>query len=160
GQFPSGPLTVLRRVAYILSVWADDLRKPLFQALDDSARIIHAERGLGNKSELFGVADLNPGDFFGCGDQMHSTADSAHRADDLRMAGMPDQDNFATLVGVALTFNVHFRDQRAGRIDYGKTALRRAILDGAGDTVRAENGDGAGWDFVDFIDETCAFRAQ
>jgi hypothetical protein len=66
----------------------------------------------------------------------------------------------ATLVGIALTFNMHFRDQRAGCINYGKTALRRAILDGAGDTVRAENGDGAGWDFVDFIDEICAFRAQ
>ena len=73
---------------------------------------------------------------------------------------MPDEDNFAPLIGVALSFNVHFRDQRAGRIYHRKTALLCAILDGAGDPVRAENGDSAGRDLVDFIDETGAFGAQ
>ena len=53
-----GFLTVLCRVAYVLGVWPEDRRKPLFEALDDGTRIIHAERGLGDEGELLGVGDL------------------------------------------------------------------------------------------------------
>ena len=55
---------------------------------------------------------------------------------------------------------MHFRDQRAGRIDHRKTALLGAILDGAGDPMRAENGDSTGRDLVDFVHEMRALGAQ
>jgi len=69
------------------------------------------------------------------------------------VSGVPDQDDLATLVGIALALDVHFRDQRAGRVDDRQPPVRRALLDRAGDPMRAENGDGALRDFVDFVDE-------
>src|SRR5262249_26784723 len=55
---------------------------------------------------------------------------------------------------------VHFRDQRTSRVDHRKTTLLRAILDGARDPVRAENGDSTGRDLVDLVDETRALGVQ
>ena len=58
---------------------------------------------------------------------MHPAGDPAHRAVDLGMAGMADQDDLATLVGIALALDVHFRDQRAGGVDDRQAALGRPV---------------------------------
>ena len=60
GEFARRPLAVLRRVADVLGVGADDRRKARLQRLDDGARIIDAERRLGDEGELVGVGDLKP----------------------------------------------------------------------------------------------------
>ena len=91
---------------------------------------------------------------------MHAAVDPPHRADDLRMSGMPDQDDLAPLVRVALALDVHLRDQRASRVDHREPAVGRAFLDRAGDPMRTENRDGSLWDFVDFVDEMRTLAAQ
>ena len=66
---------------------------------------------------------------------------------------MPDQNDLATLVRIALALDVHLRNQRAGGVDNRKPAVGRAFFDRAGDSMRAENRNGPLWDFVDFVDE-------
>ena len=73
---------------------------------------------------------------------------------------MPDQDDLATLVGIALALDMHLRDQRAGRVDDRQPAVGRALLDRAGDAVRAEDRDAALRDLVDLVDEMRPFGAQ
>ncbi len=159
-EFPRRSLAILRCVADVLGVGADDRREAGLQRFDDGARIVDAEGGLGDKGELVRVGDLEPHDLFRRRDQMHAAVNSPHRADDFRVSGMSDQDDLATLVGVALALDVHFRDQRASRVDDRKPAVGRAFLDRAGDPMRAENRDGALRDFVDLVDEMCALGAQ
>ena len=75
---------------------------------------------------------------------MHAAGDSSHRAFDLGMAGMADQDDLAALVGVALAFAVHLRDQRTGGVDDRQPAGAGSLLDRARDAVGAEDGDAPG----------------
>ena len=60
---------------------------------------------------------------------MHRPGDLAHRAFDLGMAGMADQDDLAALVGIALALDMDLGDQRAGRVDDRQPALGRIRLD-------------------------------
>ncbi len=73
---------------------------------------------------------------------------------------MADQDDLAPLVGVALAFDVHLGDQRAGRVDHRQAALAGAALDRAGDAMRAEDRHAARRDLVDLVDEPRALGAQ
>src|SRR6185437_14377128 len=58
---------------------------------------------------------------------------------DLRMPGMPDQDDIAPLARVALHFHVNLGHQRAGRIEYGQASFLRLPLDRARYSVRGED---------------------
>src|SRR5258708_18561117 len=91
---------------------------------------------------------------------MDAAADAAHRALDLGVAGMADQDDLAALIGVALPLAVDLGDQRAGRVDDGEAAVLGRRLDRAGDAVRAEDRDAAGRDLVELVDELGALGAQ
>src|SRR5258708_32946067 len=91
---------------------------------------------------------------------MDAAADAAHRALDLGVAGMADQDDFAALIGVALPLAMDLGDERAGRVDDGEAAVLGRRLDGAGDAVRAEDGDAARRDLVELVDELGALGAQ
>ena len=64
---------------------------------------------------------------------MDAAIDLAHRALDLGVAGMADQDHLEALGGIALALVVDLGDQRAGRIDYVQAALPPA----ASSTARA-----------------------
>src|SRR5229473_2595288 len=153
-------LAVLRRVANVLGVGADDGREALAQRIDHGARVVDAERGLGDEGELGRVADLEPRHFLGARDEMDLAIDAAHRALDLGMAGMADQDDLAALRGIALALAVHLGDERAGGIDHRQRAALGGLLDGARNAMGAEDGDAAGWDLVEFIDEMRALGAQ
>src|SRR6266576_55671 len=100
------------------------------------------------------------GHLLGPRDQMHAASDSAHRAFDLRMAGMPDQDDLAALIGVALPLDMHLGDERTGRVDDRKAALPRPLLDLARDPMSAEDRHRARRDLVDLVDELRPFGAQ
>ena len=84
---------------------------------------------------------------------MNAAIDAPHRADYFGMSGMSDQNDLTPLIGIALAFDVHFRDQRTGCIDHRKPALAGALLDRARDPVRAEDGHGTRRDLVDLVDE-------
>ena len=89
------------------------------------------KRRLGDEGELVGVGDgearRHPRR---CEIRCTRPVDPAHRALDLGMAGMADQDDLAALVGVALALDMHLGDQRAGRVDHRQAALagRRSRL--------------------------------
>src|SRR5579875_405998 len=91
---------------------------------------------------------------------MHAAIDPAHRPLDFGVAGMADQDDLAALPGIALAFDMHLRDERTGRIDDREPALGRALLDGAGDPMGAEDRDIAGRHLVDLVDEDGSLGAQ
>src|SRR5919108_3027458 len=91
---------------------------------------------------------------------MDATVDPPHRADDFRMAGMPDQDDFTTLVRVTLTFDMHLRNQWACGVDNREPTVGGAFLYSARHTVRAENRDATRGNFVDIVDEMGALSAQ
>src|SRR5262249_26690541 len=106
-QFARGSLTVLRRVANVFSVRADDRGKAFFEGLYNGVCIVDTECRLSDEGELIRVCDLQPRHLLRGGYQMHPTVDPSHRALDFWVAGMADQDNFATLVGVTLPLYVH-----------------------------------------------------
>ncbi len=91
---------------------------------------------------------------------MHAADDPPHGADDFRMEGMPDQDDLAPLIGVALALDMDFRDEWAGRVDDRQAARSGPILDRAGHAVGAEDRDAAWRHLVDLVDEMRAFAAQ
>ena len=112
------------------------------------------------KASFSGLPTSSLRDLLGLRDQMHLAGDPAHRAFDLGMAGMADQDDLAALIGVALALDMHLGDQRAGRVDDRQAALAGARLDRAGDAVRAEDRDRARRDLVDLVDKARALGAQ
>ena len=73
---------------------------------------------------------------------------------------MPDQDDLAALIGVALALDMHLGDQRAGRVDDRQAARGGAFLDRAGDTMGAEDRDAARRHLVDLVDKMRPFAAQ
>src|SRR5439155_11526613 len=64
GEFPGGPLTVLRRVTNVFGVGSDNRGEPFLECFDDSSRIIDAECRLSNKSELFWVGNIEQRNLF------------------------------------------------------------------------------------------------
>ncbi len=91
---------------------------------------------------------------------MHLAVDLAKRTFHLGVAGMADEDERAPLLDVAAALDVDLADQRAGRIDHRQAALFGIHLHRAADTVRGEDGDGAGGNFVQLLDEHRALRLQ
>ena len=92
--------------------------------------------------------------------QRHRLGDLAHRAFDLGMAGMADEDEPAALADIALALVVHLGDQRAGRVQHRKLARRGFLLDALGHPMCAENGDRIGRDFGEVLDEARALGFQ
>src|SRR4029079_2525051 len=86
--------------------------------------------------------------------------DAAHRAFDLGMTGMADQDDLPPLVGVALPLDMDFRHQRACCVDNRQPALPGQPLDFAGNTVRAEDRYRTRRYLVDFIYKASTLCAQ
>ena len=91
---------------------------------------------------------------------MDAAADAAHRTDNFRMFGMPDQDDLSALIGISLPFDVHFRNERAGRVDDRKPTVLCPGLDRARDPVGAEDGHGSRRDLVDLVDKMGSLGAQ
>src|SRR3981081_1312816 len=94
-------------------------------------------------AQLVGRGSFEPGALLGPRDQVHPAGDPAHRAFDLGVAGMADQDDLAPLIGIALPLDMHLGDQRAGGVDNRQAALAGPPLDLAGHSMGAEDRDRA-----------------
>ena len=123
-QFAHRGLPVLRRITNVARLRPDDVGEAVVQRGDDAARVIDAQRGLrhigdrriGGNVELVDVG-------FGL-DQSDRLGDLAHRALDLRMAGMADENELPALRDIALALVVHLGDQRAGRVEHRQMRAR------------------------------------
>ena len=110
-------LPVLGGVADVVGVRPDHGREALAQPPDHLARVVDAERGLGDEGDALGVGELEPVDVPGRGDEVDAPVDVADRALDLGVAGVADQHDLAALPGVAPPLDVDLADERAGGVD-------------------------------------------
>ena len=92
--------------------------------------------------------------------QRHRLGDLAHRALDLRMAGMADEDEPASLADITLALIVHLGDQRAGGVEHRQLARSGFFLDALGDAMGAEDGDGIGGNFGEVLDKARALGLE
>ena len=76
------------------------------------------------------------------------------------MSGVTDEDQLAALRDIAGRLLVDLGDKRAGGVVDDELARRRLALDGFGDAVGAENGDGVRRDLGEVFDEARAFGLQ
>ena len=130
------------------------------RAIDDVARVVDAERRLGNEGQLFRVRWCQRLDVLHLRDQMDLPLDTAHGSFDFRVAGMADQHDLEAFFAISLPFPMDLGHQRAGRIDHRQIPFLPRFLDGIRYPVGAENRGGAPWDFVDVADENGAFFSQ
>jgi len=119
-------LSVGRGVADIFLVRTNDMREPFGQRLDDFARVVERQGGLGDISEIALVAELEIVDISNGLDQNHGVfGQLPHCADDLRMTFMADEQNTTSATPVDFRFPMHLCDERAGRVDRQKIAIPR-----------------------------------
>ena len=136
------------------------MRKALHERGDDLPRIVDAERGLGHVGELRRVPRRQRPDVVQIRHQVHRTGHLPHRSFDFRVPGVPDKDDFVALPRIASGFVVHPAHQGTRCVDHPKTSHTGVVLDLSRHPVGAEDGDGAGRDFVDVIHEAGAPAAQ
>ena len=109
----------------------------LAQAVDDRARLVDRQRGLGDVGDAVGVGDLERVDV-GLGLDEHDVLGRlAHRALDLLVAGVADEDDRVALGGELHRLAVDLGDQRAGRVDRAQAAALGVGVDGRRDAVGA-----------------------
>ena len=85
----------------------------------------------------------------------------AHRALDLLVAGVADEDDRVALGGELLRLHVDLGDERAGGVEREEVALLGVGVDGRGDAVGGEDGGRALGDrVVELLDEDRAALAQ
>ena len=104
-----------------------DRRKARAQRGDNIARVVDAERGLGDEGRALGIARLDSGNILDRADQMHA---ALIRPMVPSTSGWPAWPISATSkpFAVSLTFFVNLGDQRAGRVDHAQSALARRWL--------------------------------
>ncbi|KOS92276.1 hypothetical protein DM53_4518 [Burkholderia mallei] len=153
-------LAVLRRVADVARVRADDVGEPALQRLDDAARVVHRQRRLRHVRDGRVGRQRQRVDLGLALDEDHLGRNLPDRAFDFRMAGVADQDQPAAGRDVLTPLHVHLRDERAGCVEDVEAAGLRILLDGLRDAVRAEDGHGAVRHFVEFLNESRPFISQ
>jgi hypothetical protein len=84
-----------------------------------------------------------------------------HGSDNFRMTGMADEDNLAPATVMNLGLAMHFRDQRAGRVDREEIATLRLLGYRARHAMRRKDHRRmVTGNFAEFLDENRAFGAQ
>ena len=159
-EFAHRGLAVLRGVADVARFRADDVGKPAMQRGDDAARVVDAQRRLRHVGDRRIVGNIERVDVVLGLHQCHRLGNLAHRAFDLRMAGVADQNEPAALRDIALALIVHLGDQRAGGVEHRELALRGFLLDALGDAMGAEDGDRVRRNLGEVLDEMRAFGLE
>src|SRR5437763_6921936 len=141
GQLAHGGLPVLGRVADVVDVRPDDVGEASLQRGDDRSGIVDAQR------RLRYVRDGRVDGEIQCIDvalglhQQYRSRYLAHRALDLRMARVADQDQNTPLRRVAFALAMDLGDERTGCIQNAQSIFLRFVLDLPCDPLRTENGD-------------------
>jgi hypothetical protein len=93
-------------------------------------------------------------------DEVHVVTALAHGAFDFGVALVADHNDLAPLGAMAGNFEVYLGDQRTGGIENAQAAPRRFGGDCFGNTVGAEDDNGAVGHLIEFIDKYRALGAQ
>ena len=144
---------MLRGIADVGNVGAFEVAEPGLQGGDHAARVVDAERRLGDVGDRRIVRQVEPGDVLDRRDEVNGRADLARGAFDLGMAGMADQDQRPAARHVALALVMDLRHQRTGGIQHGQAARLRLVDDRLGHAMGTEDRDRAVRDLVQLVDE-------
>ena len=151
-DFDSG-LAVLGGVADVVARRSDQVRKAPPERVDDHVRVVDAQSRLGDHGDAVGVRDFDLLRLLHRSDQLSSRRNFAHRADDLFMTLVSNQDDGTTFAGEPDRLQVNFGDERARGVDDGQAFPSGLRSDLRRHAVGAENSDGAVGDLVHFFDE-------
>ena len=103
-----------------------DRREAPLQRFDDRCGVVDGQGRLGEEGKAVRVGDLEAGDVVHGFDERHRPGRNlAEGADDLRMAGVADEQDMAPVGDQPLGLAVDLGDQRTGRIDVGQPAALR-----------------------------------
>src|SRR5262249_30516731 len=153
-------LTILRRVADVAGFRTYKVAELALQGGDDTLRVVHAQCGLRHVGDRRVGGEVERLDVGFALHQDDWARDLAHRALDLGMAGMSDQDELAALPDVALALVVHLGHQRTGRVEHRQIARGGLLLDALGEAVGAEDGHRVGGNFGQILDEPRTLRLE
>ena len=131
------------------------------QGGDNSGGIVHRQGGLGDISQLFGVAGFQCGDILGGFDQQNLAVwQLAHRADRFRVTFVTDHHHLQTVLMMAFGLDMDLGYQRAGGVDIDHLAARGLGGDGFRNTMRREDDRTIIRAFVQFLDKHRTLGAQ
>ena len=136
------------------------MRGKTLQRLDDGGGIVDRKRGLRHVRQILVVADCETLDVGHRLDEMGATAALSHRPFHLRMAGVADHHDRASVLAHPRHFDMDFGDEGARRIEHPQSARLGVGAHGAGDAVRREHDGASGRNLVQLLDEHRAFRLQ
>ncbi len=157
-------LAVLGRVADVFLARCRERREALAQRRHHLRRVVDRERRLRHDREARRIAHLELRRIRHRLDEVDVAAmariEAPHRALDLRVAGMADQDHVEAFARVLAHFHVDLGDERTGRVEHGEPAPRRFVLDRARHAMGAEDHGGAVRHRVELVHEHGAEIAQ
>src|SRR5690606_25033616 len=142
-------------------LWPLDVGEAHFQGVDDAAGFPDGKGCLGGIGELIRIDIREIGRLFGGLDQDDlAGVELAHGADHFRVALVADQQDATAALVMALYRRMHFLHQRTGGVHRHELALFGVLVYCRGDPVGAENRDGPGGHFVQFLHEHGALVAE
>ena len=134
-----GDLAVLRRVANVVTRRILQVRESGAQATNGLHGLVDRQRGLRQPNQILGVRNLDDSGFFRVVNECRLVGRMAHRAFDLFVTFVADEQDVKTCSRKSLRFAVNLGDKRAGRIDGHEIAVERIALDLRRDAVSAEH---------------------
>ena len=156
---PHRVLAVLRGIADIVGRRAHQSGEPLPQHVHHLGDIVKGQRGLGHVGGAVGIGEVDGRRLLGRRDQP-DVGQLAHRALDLVVVGVADEDHAVVAGGEAAHFAVHLGDQGARGVDDGLVAPLGFGLDGGRHSVGREHQPSAHRRLVDLVDEDGAAGLQ
>src|SRR5580704_3945819 len=153
-------LAVLRRVADVVGLRRLHRGETLLERLHYLARVVDAERGLGDGRDMRGIFDLDGARLGDGSDQHHFAGGDAQSALHFLVARMADENHGAAFVVEFFYFEMNLGDQRAGGVDYAQLAVFGAVPFAGRDAMRAEDDALAGGHLVEALDENRALAFE
>src|SRR5439155_2194755 len=160
GNLFDGVLAILRGVADVVALGADDLGELLAETSDDFLRVVQAQSGLGEEREFIGIAHFELVYGF---DRIHddgAVGRFAGSADDFLMVFVADKNDGAVFASELERFEMDLGDEGAGGVDDFERPSFGFVADGRRNTVGAEDENGTMRNFFDSFDENGATAAK
>ena len=153
-------LTVLCRIADIVSFRTHDARESTLQRVHDGSGIVDRKRGLRDVGKIGRVGDRQPIDVGDRFDEMDAAVTLPHGPLDLRMSPVADHHDGAPLVAHSRDFDMDLGDERTGRVEYGEATRLGVGTDRLRDPMRRKYDGAPGGHLVQFLDKNRALRLE
>ena len=138
-QLAHGSLSILCRVADVANIRTHDVAEAAMQRGDHTARIVNAQRRLGNVGDRRLCVDRKLFDVLLVFDEVHGAINLPERPFDFRMPVMANEHQDAALSDVSSPLIVHLGDQRTSRVDGRKRPQLRFVFNLSRHAVGAED---------------------